>query len=770
MKNIILGAVFFWVFSLFSTVLGANYGINNNQVWFNEPAATDYVIFFIGRDGANLGGIFMGKSPSGFNLSLDHGHIQANPSWNQYKFVYMTATGQQETDWVPKDSGPPTNNPPVANNDSASTDKDTPVNIPVLANDADPDGDNLNITGVSTPTSGTAAINGNSVTYTPNSGFTGNDSFTYAISDGKGGNATASVNLTINDTQPPGNSDYGVNNTLAWFNDPAATDYVIFFIGRDGANLGGVFMDQNNQGFTLSLNHGHIQGNAGWNQYKFVYMTATGQKETDWIPRNNNPNPEDTTPPSVPNGLSSSNITENSLTLSWHASTDDTAVTGYQVFMDGNQYQTVNGTTANISGLTPDTTYNFSVKAFDAAGNVSAASTQISVKTAEESNHNPNLFPIKIVNTSGRPDDQVYVTVIGRFPEQENMHIMGRLDFESSELVPIRVADNDPQNDDKCTSYYRKLTDLTYVAENTYSFYMPRIASARMYISIDKPVYFHVNEEPAGLAEPSVLAENEVKSGFDTIYDIIEITWLHDQDLFVNTSNVDFLSIPFRIQMNLKDGSSVVRGYTKTRSEIFQLAENMGAPWNGNIVRNAQGEPLRFLGGTFGLITGSVPEDYLRTAIDNAWEHFKTVPINTHFEGWTLQNGYVNANEELHITASHPAHGSESFTVAKPTTREGFASEGVLAQGSIIERKIQAFIGAAINRGVLADINSWWNWNSYYQDTPANLGRYNKYSELLHSISIEGRCYGFSYDDVNGLDSSIWLPNEKELIITIPEL
>ena len=67
----------------------------------------------------------------------------------------------------------------------------------VLANDSDPDGDALAITAVGTPAHGTASIAGNKVNYTPASGYTGADSFTYAIADGKGGTASATVAITI---------------------------------------------------------------------------------------------------------------------------------------------------------------------------------------------------------------------------------------------------------------------------------------------------------------------------------------------------------------------------------------------------------------------------------------------------------------------------------------------------------------------------------------------------------------------------------------------
>ncbi|PRY34576.1 proprotein convertase P-domain-containing protein [Umezawaea tangerina] len=85
--------------------------------------------------------------------------------------------------------------------------------------------------------------------------------------------------------------------------------------------------------------------------------------------------------PSVPAGLRSTATTSSSATLVWNASTDNVGVTGYEVYRGGALATTVSTTTATISGLTPDTDTVFSVKAKDAAGNVSAASAPVTVHT-----------------------------------------------------------------------------------------------------------------------------------------------------------------------------------------------------------------------------------------------------------------------------------------------------------------------------------------------------------------------------------------------------
>ncbi len=87
---------------------------------------------------------------------------------------------------------------PIAANDAASTATDMPVVIGVLGNDADPDGDTLDVSHVSDPANGSVVINPDgTVTYSPDAGFTGTDTFTYTVSDGQGGTTIATVTVYV---------------------------------------------------------------------------------------------------------------------------------------------------------------------------------------------------------------------------------------------------------------------------------------------------------------------------------------------------------------------------------------------------------------------------------------------------------------------------------------------------------------------------------------------------------------------------------------------
>ena len=94
------------------------------------------------------------------------------------------------------------NIPPVANNDTATTNENAPVDINVIANDTDSDGtiDPATVVITGNPANGAAAANANgTVTYTPDNGFDGTDTFTYTVNDNGGATSNqATVTVTVN--------------------------------------------------------------------------------------------------------------------------------------------------------------------------------------------------------------------------------------------------------------------------------------------------------------------------------------------------------------------------------------------------------------------------------------------------------------------------------------------------------------------------------------------------------------------------------------------
>lgn len=106
------------------------------------------------------------------------------------------------------------------------------------------------------------------------------------------------------------------------------------------------------------------------------YIDHPEYVQTIWNPT------ADAQAPTAPANLVSSAKTTTTISLSWTGSTDNTAVTGYNVYMNSALKTTVTGLTTTITGLTASTAYSFTVKAKDAAGNISATSNTLNVTTA----------------------------------------------------------------------------------------------------------------------------------------------------------------------------------------------------------------------------------------------------------------------------------------------------------------------------------------------------------------------------------------------------
>ncbi len=90
----------------------------------------------------------------------------------------------------------------------------------------------------------------------------------------------------------------------------------------------------------------------------------------------------DTEAPTVPAGLTSTGVTSSSVALSWSASSDNVGVSGYDVLRNGVAVATATTTSYTDAGLTPDTSYSYSVRARDLAGNVSGTSAAITARTS----------------------------------------------------------------------------------------------------------------------------------------------------------------------------------------------------------------------------------------------------------------------------------------------------------------------------------------------------------------------------------------------------
>jgi chitodextrinase len=154
------------------------------------------------------------------------------------------------------------------------------------------------------------------------------------------------------------------------FNDATKNNYQYFYINSmsKGYTLSDTSKLKLAEGIYTAYVFGYDKDNKSYQSNPVTFTVGT-------------PTVADTQAPTAPASLSATNITQTGFSTTWSAATDNISVVSYVVFRDGILVQNTQSTNFSFTGLTANTTYNITVKARDAAGNISAASTALSVKT-----------------------------------------------------------------------------------------------------------------------------------------------------------------------------------------------------------------------------------------------------------------------------------------------------------------------------------------------------------------------------------------------------
>ncbi|WP_420325099.1 Hint domain-containing protein [Mameliella sp.] len=167
------------------------------------------VALTLGSAVTNTGGLLGGLAETGFEDPTSSVLVEIDGPVASIRIEYANGAASQQGITVSDIEfstvdAVDANQDPDAVDDSATTIGGTPVDVALLANDTDPDGDILTVTGITPAANGSAVLNGDgTVTYTPDAGFVGDDTISYSISDGNGGSDTGVVTFTVADDGVP---------------------------------------------------------------------------------------------------------------------------------------------------------------------------------------------------------------------------------------------------------------------------------------------------------------------------------------------------------------------------------------------------------------------------------------------------------------------------------------------------------------------------------------------------------------------------------------
>ena len=265
-----------WIFSVSAT---------NEDVTL-KILATDLVGADSDLDTSNLSFSSIDNAVNGTATIDEAGNIEFTPAadFNGIAMVEYTFTdGTKTLTGLAQVNVAPVNDAPVASNDTATTEEDTPITIltaDLLGNDSDVDGDTLSISGINNSVNGTAIINADgNIKFTPDANFNGTAIVNYTVSDGKSTD-TAAVEIVVNavNDAPTANND-----TAAAINeDTSITILATELLGNDsdveGDNLN--ITSVNSDSGTTTLNaEGNIEftPNANFNgTASFDYTVSDG--------------------------------------------------------------------------------------------------------------------------------------------------------------------------------------------------------------------------------------------------------------------------------------------------------------------------------------------------------------------------------------------------------------------------------------------------------------------------------------------------------------
>src|SRR6478672_1350577 len=178
--------------------------------WFKGNERVNSFDVLVSNDGNTFTKIFSGKS-SGTTTATEKYNVPDTKG----RFVRITFTGNTVNDWVSineidvfstDSSGTTTNHNPAANNQNVATTLNTGKSITLTASDSD--GDKLTYSIVKQPSHGTLTGTPPSVTYKPASDYTGSDSFTFKVNDGRADSNTATISISISSTSSGGKDKF----------------------------------------------------------------------------------------------------------------------------------------------------------------------------------------------------------------------------------------------------------------------------------------------------------------------------------------------------------------------------------------------------------------------------------------------------------------------------------------------------------------------------------------------------------------------------------
>ena len=361
----------------------------------------------------------------------------------------------------------------------------------------------------------------------------------------------------------------------------------------------------------------------------------------------------------------------------------------------------------------------------------------------------PSLLPLNVTNNSGR-GDAVYLYVLG-----VNLST-GRLGYVNAggAFTPWSGGGIPPT----------PAPDVSIPGPangTTRTIQIPLNISGRMYMSFGEKLKFFLVPGP-GLVQPAPWVPSDPNRNI--LFDWSEFTY-NPAGLWLNSSQVDMFSVPHAVSVTNAGGATKQTGalVSDGRDRIFNSIAGT-AGFGGLINTRADGTRLRVLAPRLGIENGGFSSTYLDGYINQVWSTY----TNTTLTVIPFQNqpnlryfGRVSGSA-MNFTNSSDA---QVASFQKPLTKDVFGCDGRLAApNDQVVGPIARSLCASFHRSTLGFIHTspTYNASEFYTRSITD-----HYSKIMHANMVDGRAYGFAFDDVGAFESLVHDPDPRSARITL---
>ena len=346
----------------------------------------------------------------------------------------------------------------------------------------------------------------------------------------------------------------------------------------------------------------------------------------------------------------------------------------------------------------------------------------------------PTTLPLKIGNNSGR-GDQVYIYDLGTQNGQQ-----GWADANGT-FHPWPAGGNPPT----------PAPDASIAGPangQTMTINIPRL-SGRIYFSYGQKLVFKL--ATGGLVQPAV--QNPSDPNRNILFNWSEFT-LDDTGLYINDTQVDMFSAPYAVGVKNTSGTVKNTGHLKPGgyNGFFNALKGQPGGW-GNLIQTApDGSILRALAPSHGMETGALPASTMDDYVNRVWQKYSSSTLTvTPFADQpnTKYYGRVSGNTMNFTDGS----GAVVTSFQKPDTDSIFGCYKLLdAPNDRVRGPIARTLCAGYNRSTLLTDSNQPDTNAadFYKDVVTN-----HYSRKIHAQMVDGKAYGFAFDDVGNFESLV---------------